>query len=578
VTRDATHNQKSNSLVGPKLQWTYIVSPRMTMEAAFTRSGYWWPSYPWTDAVRKTDLTTTHTRGAFLETYRRPIRWQWSASWSYFTELGGQNHELKSGFLGWWDKNFIEDFGYPNQQLYRYRSQAGDTDFFTRPDSVQVFDYPNYRADIEEYGSWYLNDKITVNRKLTINAGVRFDRYTSSLPEQGNPGTGPFSTKNLFPERHDFPVYTSWVPRFSVVYDVKGDGRLALKASYGRYAGSGSSTTVNPGPGAANVNPTTTTTRLYSNWDGSIPYVPVAANLASVSGGAGSRTLDLATLDNPYMDEYTAGVEVGLSRDYSFRFNLVRKMDYGGSKTLDLAQPFSAYTDVRYGVDPGPDNVEGTSDDGQVQVWSVPRSHPGFGQINQLITNVAENEGNNLYTSYELTFNKQVSDGWSFLASYTADYAKITNNRPQNPNQMVYNWQDPKWYYTVKINGTYNMPWGMNYGATYTAQAGEYYGRSVRVRNALNSLVTVQVEGIAGKYDWVKLWDNRISRTFRIGDQHSIEAMFDLYNTLNSSVVLSKVTVNSPDFGKPVAQGGGATQASAIVPARIFKLGARWKF
>ena len=91
-------------------------------------------------------------------------------------------------------------------------------------------------------------------------------------------------------------------------------------------------------------------------------------------------------------------------------------------------------------------------------------------------------------------------------------------------------------------------------------------------------LVTIQVEGVAGRYDWVKLWDNRISRVFTVDDRNSIEAMFDLYNSLNSSVVLSKVTVNGPEFGKPVAQGGGATQASAIVPARIFKLGVRWKF
>lgn len=578
VTRDATHNQKSSSLVGPKLQWTYIINPRMTTDMAFTRSGYWWPSYPWTNDIRKTDLTTTHTRGAFLKTYRRPIRWQWNGTWSYFADIGGKNHELKSGFLGWWDKGFIEDFGYPNQQLYRYRSLPGDTNFFMRPDSVQVFDYPNYRADVENYTSWFLNDKITLSRKLTVNVGVRFDHYTSYLPEQGNPGTGPFATKNLFPQRRDFPVYNSWVPRFSMVYDVRGDGKLALKASYGRYAGGGSGTGTNPGPGASDVNPAQTTTRLYSNWDGRIPYVPVPANLASVSGGGGNRRLDLATLDNPYMDEYTAGLELGLTRDYSFRFNVVRKMDYGGSKTLDLAQPFSAFTDVRYGVDPGRDNVAGTADDGQMQVWSVPRSYPTFGRIDQLIKNVDENEGNDLYTAYELTFNKQYAQGWSLLASYTADFAKIRNNEPQNPNQLLYNWQFPRWNDTVKINGTYNLPWGLSYGSTYSAQSGEYYGRFAQMRNALNALINVQVEGVAGRYNWVKLWDNRISRNFNIGDRHSIEAMLDLYNTLNSSVVLSQVTVNGPDYGKPVAQGGGATQASAIIPARIFKLGVRWKF
>lgn len=579
VTSEAAHNQKSTSVIGPKLKWTYIINPKMTADAEFTRSGYWWPSYPWTPDIRKTDLTTTNTRGAFLRTYRRPIRWQWDGNWTWFTDLGGRHNEIKTGFLGWWDKSFVEDWGYPNQQLYRYRSLQGETNYFLHPDSVQVFDYPNYRTDVVDYNSWFVNDKMTLSRRLTLNVGLRFDHYTSYLPQQGNPGLGPFSTKNLYPERHDFPVYNSWVPRFSVVYDVKGDGKLALKASYGRYAGGGSGTSTSPGPRANDVNPAAATTWTYNNWDGSIPYKPVAANLASVSGGAGNRRLDNATLDNAYMDEYTAGMEYGLRRDYLVRFNIIRKMDYGGSKILDLAQPYSAYTDVRSAVDPGRDNVVGTADDGIMYAWSVPRTYPTFGQINQFITNVDKDEGNALYTAYEATLNKQYSSGWSFLASWTGDFAKIGNKKPQNPNVARYNWQIPVWHYTVKLNGTYDLPWyGLKYGTTYLAQSGEPYGRSAQMRNALNSLVTVQVEGIAGYYNWVKLWDNRVSKLFKVGDRGTIEAMFDLYNTLNSSVVLSQVTVNGPDYGKPVAQGGSATQATSIAPARIFKLGARWRF
>ena len=57
-----------------------------------------------------------------------------------------------------------------------------------------VYDYPNTTASGEWYNSLYINDKITMSRKLTLNVGVRYDRYSSFLPEQGNPGTGPFAT------------------------------------------------------------------------------------------------------------------------------------------------------------------------------------------------------------------------------------------------------------------------------------------------------------------------------------------------------------------------------------------------
>ena len=156
-----------------------------------------------------------------------------------------------------------------------------------------VYDYPNTTASGEWYNSLYLNDKITVSRKLTLNVGVRYDRYSSFLPEQGNPGTGPFATPNIYPYKGEdnFPIYSTIVPRVSAVYDLTGEGRVAVRASYGRYIGGSSGASANPGPNAADVNPNAIITRTYSNWDGRIPYVPVAANLTSTSGG-GAQPLD----------------------------------------------------------------------------------------------------------------------------------------------------------------------------------------------------------------------------------------------------------------------------------------------
>ena len=52
-----------------------------------------------------------------------------------------------------------------------------------------------------------------ITPQLTVNAGVRWDHYSSWLPEQGNPGTGPFATARIIPEMHGFPVYNAISPR-----------------------------------------------------------------------------------------------------------------------------------------------------------------------------------------------------------------------------------------------------------------------------------------------------------------------------------------------------------------------------
>src|SRR4029453_6365996 len=150
-------------------------------------------------------------------------------------------------------------------------------------------------------------------------------------------------------------------------------------ASYGRYTGGSSGASANPGPGATDINPNAIITKTYSNWDGSIPYVPVPANLTSTTGGGTQRSID-PDLNGPFVDEYRAGLDLGLSRVMTLQFNYVRKIDGNGNQTLNLALPYEAYTATATGVDPGPDNRTGTADDQVLTVYSGPRTRPPVGE------------------------------------------------------------------------------------------------------------------------------------------------------------------------------------------------------
>jgi hypothetical protein len=567
----------------------------MTSEVGIEREGYWWPTIPWTNAPRIIDLTTTQTRGAYLTNYLRPIRWQWNGSWSWFTDLAGKSNEMKTGALGWWDKQYTYNSGYPYQEMFEYKSQAADIagctgincNYFSRPSAVVTYDYPNYSASVIDYEAWYFNDKINLSKKLTVNAGVRYDHYSNYLPAQGNPGTGPFAAgESLYPEIRNFPTFHKFVPRISVAYDVRGDGRIALKASYAGYAAGGSSPGSAPGTTGSSVNQAGTISRTYTNWDGSIPYLPVAANLASVSGGGGVQAIS-PDLTTPYTYQYTAGIQAGWHKDYLVGFTAVRTFDFGGSNKLNLALPFSAYTLETCATDPGRNNGVGTyaggqnPTPGQVCVWAVPKSYPTFTAINNLYVNYAKGEGTKNFTAFETTFQKQHSNGWSTLFGYTVDFGHVNNPDQHNfsPNSLVYNWELPQWNQSIKLNGAYDVPWhGIKYSSTYQVQSGAWYGRYLNVTNANGQVVNVQVEQQQARYPFVKLWDNRLSKVFKISDRQSVEAMFDLYNTLNANTILQQVTTNGPTFGQPVASSSGATSATAILPARIFKLGMRWKF
>jgi hypothetical protein len=587
LPREATQNQIAWTAIGPALKLTRVMSQSMTFDAGVNRSGYWWPDKAWTEDVRRVDLTTTQTRGAFLTLRREPARYGWNGTWSWYRTFGDTNHEIKSGVLGYHSTNHVETYGYPNQQIYQYRSLPGETDPFLHPDSVQVFEYPNDTNAGVLYNSWYANDSMTLWKRLTLNVGVRYDRYASWLPEQGNPGTGPFATARIYPENHDYPTYSAWSPRISAVYDISGNGRVALKASYGRYSAAGSGVTAAAGPVASQVNPANTLVSTYTRWDGTIPYTPVASNLTSITGQSRDSRLD-PNLKGEYMDEYTAGVDFGLSASSSLRVNVVRKRDFRGNKELNLAQPYEAFTDRATGIDPGRDNLVGTADDRTIEVWSVPRSYPGFGQVKSLFTNAASGEGDDRYTALETTFNKALSNRWSFLASYTIDRRDAKNIDPRNPNEALYGvvltgtngtWALPETHQGFRASGTVELPWRMLLASTFTAQQGAYYDRVVQVRNALNAVVNLTVEGQAGRYDWVKLADLRASKTFSVFKTHTFETFVDCFNLFNTSVVLRRVTTNGPNFDKPLSTGGiDAASANPIPAARVFRISARYRF
>jgi hypothetical protein len=643
---EATQNQHSWATYGPNLKWTNIISPKMTATASLNRGGYWWPDIPWSGApvnslatstgiptlenandVRRTDTTTGALLGPNVSIYRRPIRWTWTGDMTRFSTISGKNNEFKVGYTGWWTKSYTTNFGYPNQHIYRYTSLAAEDytvttpqallGVFQHPNSVQILDYPNTAISAFGYKSFYVNDKITLTRKLNLTVGLRMDYYNSWLPAQGRKGLGPasilpngvnsppapdFTTPFLYPDipSSAFPTSTRFVPRVSFAYDLTGDGKVALKASYGRYtaysSGIGSSFR-----GSSDVNPNAVTTCTYNGWRGDIPFRPVAGNYTTVtcSGGGGSSNpgfdaknpatwpnrLD-KDLKSDYLDEYTAGIDIGFSRDVSLRLGIVRKFDFPGTKQLDLSQPLSSYTTQRcytYNaaantVVAAPDNSipNGNADAGIACVWTVPTGFATKGKVDNLIVNLRPGEGKDQYTAYEFAFNKQNSNGWSFLASYDLSMNHTNENDPLTPNALFYRTDVARWDHGIKMNGTYKLPMGFQWSSTFSAQSGAYFNRGVQVRNADNSNVTQTIALNVGKYPWINLWDQRFTKSFRVAEGKSLDAYFELFNTTNSNVVTSQgTTIGAATFK---GSDGSLYRPSEIVSPRIMQLTAKFRF
>ena len=180
--------------------------------------------------------------------------------------------------------------------------------------------------------------------------------------------------KTVTPAR-DVVTFNTVVPRVALIYDLFGNSKTALKASWGRFA-------TNPAASIASfVNPIDFITKKYA-WDNSYltadPGVAATritpayvATLQPILGGAQLTPTTVApNLKDSYTDEYTLGAEQEIAGDLRGYVNFVRKQQKNTVGRYDRLRTLSNYTPVK-ALDPGPDGAIGSADDRTITVWET---------------------------------------------------------------------------------------------------------------------------------------------------------------------------------------------------------------
>ena len=80
----------------------------------------------------------------------------------------------------------------------------------------------------------FINDTWRVSNRLSLNLGLRFDKYSGYLPEQEHPA-GRFNPVGVsFPAQDDVFNWNLLSPRAGITYDMFGNGQTVLKLNYGQ--------------------------------------------------------------------------------------------------------------------------------------------------------------------------------------------------------------------------------------------------------------------------------------------------------------------------------------------------------
>lgn len=404
--------------------------------------------------------------------------------------------------------------------------------------------------------------------RLTFNPGVRIEWWRGDLPAQSNtPGSWPqiFGTRE-YPERKGLMEWTTVSPRLGVVYDIAGDSKTVLKATYGRYFNQIEGNRINNVANANQVSSATYEWRDLNN--NNHPDYPAEFGTRISLSVPSARGTILPGLESPYSDEVSAAVERALTQQMSVSVRYTYRRNSKILTEKDLALPNEAWSIPSTAPDP----ITGQT----ISYWSL---GPAYRSVVNEVVLTQDDDNWSRYHGVDIVFDRRFDGRWLFRGSVTVqdNYGRVGGFIGRNEDEIFpYGAVGMDAKYMVKLLGTYVAPWDVNLGAAFRSTGGmnsftgsQAMARLLQVRDVTtNSLYQIRVEE-NGSYrqDSVHVLDLRASKVFRFG-RYSSEVMFDVFNVLNANDILQAGVITGSTFDRP----------TQILPPRVARVGFRFGF
>ena len=556
-----------------KLEWQKA-SGRLTLNGIF---GYWDRNFPTNGMaygqIATFDQVTQKYTGDHISLFRTPIdanvdRTTMRATMTFYQpeKLGG-DHDFKFGFEM-----------SPTSSWSEYPSRGASKDYylvFQRGVPFQVVTYhgPISSRTETNFTSFYAQDAWKFNR-FVVNAGLRFDRHAAWVPEQY--GTGGNFTNPYRQPRVAVPTLNNWAPRLHFAYDLTGQGRTVIKGGWGQF----NRERPTGDTSGMNGNASRTSTYRWNDRNGNKQWddgeVDLSATGNDIVAGAGADPTGTLRVANPNekagkQDEFSLNFEHEIMRDLGVRVSGVYVSTYNLRVTELLGRPIQSWTVPITNTDPGPDGVVGSGDDGgPVTYWEYPNSMrpPSFG-VNQASNRF---DIQNVNKGIDIALQKRSSNGWQVLVSGGQIWIDDDQvGEPQlNPNALLYNDDNHnEWYF--KAGGSYRFTRiGLLTAANFNATSGQFYQRTVRFTggSTIPAIVLPVEPRNVRRYETAYLLDVRAEKSFNLGGTHRFSARLDVFNALNTNVVLGVNTQSGATFGLP----------TSVMPARVLQASLSYKF
>jgi outer membrane receptor protein involved in Fe transport len=555
VSPEASYN---SPLWGPvsNVKLTSTLRPNLLLDAGFS-----WYYIPWSldyqpdlapDALPRVDIAHSTLTGAPPPSMVRANqeRRTWSAVASWLPRWRG-DHQIKGGaqFQHAPYGQIFDSLGH-GDLVARYRNGV--------PDSVTVYNTPvDTSLDQFELGL-FVQDTWALARRLTLNAGLRYERHVGSLNEQ-SAAAGDFVPARTYAAQSNVVEWNTVVPRVALAYDITGAGRTVAKISASQYTQRQGSQLIDQ------FNPLRQNTEVRAWRDVNNDLIPQAGEI-----GPGQGALDRGAtvridqdLVRPRQWEFTASVEHQLADDFAVSASYFYR-DY---------RDLTAVVNVAVSpADYSPLTITNPLDGTPFTIYN--QSAASIGKVDNLLTN--SDLLTQTYHGAEITVNRRFRNNLTLFGGVTVGSNKAATSASTNPNDLInaagYDLLDSR--VIVNFSGVYRLPWSLNVSGHLANYSGQPLRRIYTVtRTVVPTLrqtsqdVNLLPAGDARKPDQTLL-DLRLGRRFQGGRGLTIEPLVEVYNLLNENASVQEVEQVGVALGR----------ISRNIDGRIFRFGAKVSF
>jgi hypothetical protein len=593
------------------LRYDGIMSRAWLIEASVARAINDIQEIPSVNDHQVTDRTVTPNRTTggigFYEQGNHGVNMQYQLKSTNIFTAGG-NHQLRYGGL-------FEDIKYDN-----INQRTGPT--FTLPNGVhtttggrvnilpdpvfgRIFrvdraNYENVRHTKQRYISFFAQDTWQIGGKLTLRPGLRYEQQELIGTPLVNGTVNTFKWKN------------NWAPRIGATYDIQGNGKSKIFASWGRFYAK------IPNDLAARALSADAGITRADYFDAAltrpIPNGTLAGGQTNHFILAGQNTSDIdPTAKSTYQDEILGGIEFQAAHNLSVGARYIHRTmprileDIGTAAVLLYDTIPDQLASVEYFITNPRLNYPAT-----------------FNNVGAFEDPVHK------YDAVEVTANKTFADNWGLIASYR--WSKLKGNfegffrndngqsDPAISSLFDFPTNDPTYSspagralgyrgdirflgctlgcgvlpndrtHQLKVYGS--RAFGMlNVGIGYTGSSGQpltpfaahpNYGNAGEIPEALRGSGVQTVDGFRKRTPFEHGFDAHLDWTVKLAERRVILAA-DVFNVFNRQAATnydacteSEFTVPNPDLGQP-ANGCTSVFTSFQAPRGV-RLGARFEW